>query len=106
MSNIENARKDLKISGYVHPTEIITPLDKNTYKVFNTESKKEDYVSVKPQNTYAIFSNKTGHPNGCPECGEEALYVCDCDKKDKQCSKGHVWYINSTGHITKGDPHD
>jgi hypothetical protein len=107
MSNIEKDRTNLKISGYVHPTEVITTSDINTYKVFNTESKKEDYSSVKPQTTYAIFSDKTptGQPVGCPVCGGEALYVCNCELKDKQCSKGHVWYINKDGHITKSDPH-
>ena len=41
----------------------------------------------------------------CPECGGTALYVCNCKYKDKQCGKGHVWYINSKKQIAKGDPH-
>ena len=41
----------------------------------------------------------------CPECGGTALYVCNCKYKDKQCGKGHVWYINSKKQIVKGDPH-
>jgi hypothetical protein len=44
--------------------------------------------------------------NGCPDCGGEALYVCDCEFKDKQCSNGHVWYVNSKSVIKRGDPHE
>ena len=46
MSNIENARKDLQISGYVHPTEIVSNTTKK-YKTFNTESKGKDYDNNK-----------------------------------------------------------
>lgn len=104
-NNIETDRKDLQIKGYVHPSEIITSSESNIYKTFNTESKKGDYTSANQPNTYATFSENSTQPAGCPVCGEEALYVCNCEKKDKQCSKGHVWHINKSGHITKGDPH-
>ena len=117
MSNIENARKDLQISGYVHPTEIVSNTTKK-YKTFNTESKGKDYVSSRPTSKYATFTNKEhvdgrvdGREDGkidkgCPDCGDDALYECDCELKDKQCSKGHVWYINKSGHIKRGDPHE
>jgi hypothetical protein len=108
MSNIEKARRELKISGYVHPVEKSSCVY-NAYKTFNTESKKSDYETAKSKPGYATFTDNesvSNNSNGCPYCGGEALYVCDCKLKDKQCSKGHVWYINKSGHINKGDPHD
>lgn len=105
MSNIEKARRELKISGYVHPTA--KPSGSfNPYKTFNTESKKSDYETAKNKSCYATFTDKESVTNGCPTCGGDALYVCECELKDKQCSKGHVWYLNKSGHIRKGDPHD
>lgn len=114
MSNIEKARANLQISGYVHPTSSNPSSTKSVYKSFNTESKKEDYISSKPKSAYATFTekeeeernNNSKQANGCPDCGEEALYVCNCKFEDKQCSNGHVWYINSKGRIKRGDPHD
>lgn len=107
MSSIEKDRKELTITGYVHPTT--TSSNKNVYKTFNTESKGEYYVSAKTKFAYATFTSKNDsmkQSQGCPYCGEDALYECDCELKDKQCSKGHVWYINREGHIKRGDPHD
>lgn len=111
-NNIEKSRKDLTISGYVHPTSSnssTSSTSKSTYKSFNTESKKnDDYVSSKPKSEYATFTDKESakQANGCPDCGGEALYLCNCKYKDKQCSEGHVWYTNSKGLIKRGDPHD
>lgn len=107
MSNIEKARSELKISGYVHPVK--PSIVYNPYKTFNTESKQSEYQSVKKKSLYSTFTDKESYfkkGNGCPECGEEALYVCDCDCNDKQCSNGHVWFINKSGQIENGDPHD
>ena len=106
MSDIE--RKNLSIVGYQHPTEIsITNPKKGTkkYKTLNTESKEKDYISSRPKSNYAKFTDNISQ-NACPECGDDALMECNCELKDKQCSKGHVWYINKYGYITKGDPHD
>lgn len=103
MSNMPTSREKLHISGYVHPSETI-PAVKNEYKIFNTESDEKDYVSVKAKPVYAVFSDKQSF-NMCPTCGEKALYVCNCELKDKQCANGHVWHINKEGKITKGDPH-
>jgi hypothetical protein len=107
-NNIEKARADLQISGYVHPTTANPSTGKKSYKSFNTESKKEDYMSSKAKSKYATFTDKNSvkQSNGCPDCGGEALYVCECEFNDKQCSKGHVWYINGKGHIKHGDPHE
>jgi hypothetical protein len=108
MSTIEKAREDLKISGYVHPTtDNSTSI--NPYKTFNTESKKDDYATARKKSAYATFTDKeivVAMAQGCPDCGRDALYECDCELKDKQCSNGHVWYVNKSGHIKKGDPHD
>ena len=105
MSDFDNSRRDIKINGYVHPVENIPkkPNNKNPYKTFNTEKKDTDYVSSKNKSVYATFSDKEF---GCPECGGEELYVCNCDLNDKQCSNGHVWYTDKSGQIKKGDPHD
>lgn len=108
MSKIESSRKDLKINGYVHPTEIVAK-QTGKYKTFDTENKNEDYVSAVHRSTYATFTDKDYTDNYnkiCPECGDAALYECECKLKDRQCSKGHVWYIDKSGFIKKGDPHD
>ena len=104
MPNIETNRKELHISGYVHP--VSTSSNKNAYKTFNTESKNDDYATSKSKSAYATFTDKQSTSKGCPDCGGDALYECNCELKDKQCSKGHVWYINKDGHIKRGDPHD
>lgn len=109
MSEIEKARQNLKISGYQHPTEIIAPTSTKQYKSLNTESKEKNYVSASNKSIYATFTPKDpSNPDNqsCPLCGEDALYECECKYKDKQCSKGHVWYINKEGKIQNGDPHD
>lgn len=107
-NNIEKARSELNISGYVHPKFENKSSVQNSYKSFNSESKKEDYISSKNKSIYAKFTDKDSmeQSNGCPDCGGEALYVCDCGLKDKQCSNGHVWYVNSKGSIKRGDPHE
>jgi hypothetical protein len=94
MSSIENSRKDLKISGY------------NPYKTFNTENKNSNYEKSNTKSVYSTFTDKESVSNGCPECGGEAMYICECEFKDKQCSKGHVWHINKYGSVTTGDPHE
>jgi hypothetical protein len=108
MSTIEKSRADLKISGYVHPTSSASSSTKNSYKSFNTDSKKNDYISSRPKSAYAKFTDKDSinQANGCPECGKDALYACECEFHDKQCSNGHVWYINRKGKIKLGDPHE
>lgn len=109
MSNIEKARRNLKISGYQHPTEVVSVVNKKSYKTFNSEKKEDDYVKPKPRSGYATFSDKpesNKQYKGCPQCGRDVLYECDCPLKDKQCEKGHVWYVNRDGHIKSGDPHE
>ena len=112
MSEIENARRQLQITGYVHPENAVSSKDKR-YKTFDTETKeKKDYGTAKTNNGYATFtdkdSEKTQRKIGmtCPECGQVALYECNCEYKDKQCGNGHVWHINQNGQISRGDPHD
>lgn len=107
MSEFDKSR-DIKINGYVHPVENIPKKPKNSnnpYKTFNTEKKNTDYVSSKNKSAYATFSDKETL-KGCPECGGDALYVCNCELNDNQCAKGHVWYTDKSGQIKKGDPHD
>lgn len=109
MSDIEKARKQLQITGYVHPVNAVSSKDKR-YKTFDTENK--DYGSSTSNSGYATFADKDTektHRNlgmMCPVCGTVALYECECEYKDKQCGNGHVWHINKRGQITKGDPHD
>lgn len=106
-NNIKQTRDNLHISGYVHPTTSNSYSSKSTYKFFNTESKKDDYISSKPKSIYATFNDKntTKQDNKCPDCGGEALYACDCEFNDKQCIKSHIWYTNKEGEIKLGDPH-
>ena len=112
MSDIEQARQKIDSCGYVHPTNIKSAKDKK-YMTFDTENtEKKSYESSLTYCSYAKFTDKDSKENfkklslSCPECGETSLYVCDCKYKDKQCSKGHVWYINSKKQIIKGDPHN
>jgi len=111
MSDIKQAKRKLDICGYVHPTKIISSKDKK-YMTFDTENtEKKSYNSSTKYSEYATFTDKDSKKSlnklymSCPECGETALYVCNCKYKDKQCGKGHVWYINSQKQIVKGDPH-
>ena len=67
----------------------------------NTEDTKKNYTSSTQKSNYAKFTD-----NSCPECAENAIMECGCDFKDRQCSKGHVWYTSKKGIIIKGDPHD
>lgn len=111
MSEIESARRKLQISGYQHPTEII-PKKSKQYKIFNTESKTNDYTKPSKFFSYATFTDKESEQklykqsNICPVCRLDALYVCDCQYADKQCSNGHVWFINKNNNVSIGDPHD
>ena len=106
MSDIEKIRRETTIAGYVHPIENTSKNNTNRYKTFNAEKKGTDYVTAKNKSAYAKFTDNETIPKGCPDCGGQALYVCDCELKDKQCDKGHVWYIDKSGHIKKGDPHE
>lgn len=106
MSDIEKARKQLNISGYVHPTEIISNTSK-VYKTLDTEKKDTNYFTGSKKSVYATFTEKTEtSSNNCPTCQEDALYSCDCTLYDKQCKNGHVWYTDKSGAIKVGDPHD
>lgn len=103
MSEIEKARGQLHISGYVHPENAVSSKNKR-YKTFDKE-----YGSANNNNVYATFTDKKTKRKlkmTCPECNQVALYECSCEYKDKQCGNGHVWYINKKGQISRGDPHD
>ena len=83
------------------------------YKTFDTETtEKKDYGSSLSNTGYATFTDKDFTKTQqkkrmtCPECGSVALYVCNCERKDKQCENGHVWHFNKDGQIVSGDPHD
>ena len=112
MSEFDKSRQDIKINGYVHPVENIHKKpsnNNNPYKTFNPEKKGTDYLSSKNKSVYATFSDKEvlkETSNVCPQCRGEALYICNCELRDKQCEKGHVWYTEKSGHIKTGDPHD
>lgn len=108
MSDIEQAKRKLDICGYAHPINTKSSKDKK-YMTFDTENtEKKSYDSFTKYSGYAKFTSKDSSKNymTCPECGETALYVCNCKYKDKQCGNGHVWYINSKKQIIKSDPHD
>ena len=105
MSNIEQQR-ELKISGYVHPTENIPNNNNiNPYKSFNTEKKDYTYIPYNNKGIYATFTDKNRSIKGCPDCGGDAIYICDCELRDKQCSKGHIWYYDKSFNIKRDDPH-
>ena len=111
MSEIEKARKKLQIVGYEHPTNtdgINVSSKHKLYKTFNTETKHKQYLSSSHVRDYATFTEKNTKQLGmtCPDCGNVALYECDCRYKDKQCGKGHIWHINKDGKIIVGDPHN
>ena len=101
MSDIEQARKKLKISGYYHPKNIKS-IKNNMYKTFNEKNK--DYRSSLRNYDYATFTSGSLEIK-CPNCKKDALYQCDCVYKDKQCVNGHIWYVDKDGKIVQGDPH-
>jgi hypothetical protein len=107
-------KKNLEIQGYEHPNNLNYSGNKK-YKIFNSESeyKKNNYVTSKNWEEYSTFNGEEYNynttlekSNSCPKCKNEALYSCNCNYKDKQCSKGHVWYINNNNEIQLGDPHN
>ena len=91
------------VIGYEHPSDLILTNNKK-YKTFNNENDGNTYVSSAKKSNYIRYTDNKSQ-NLCPECGEEALYECKCENKDKQCSNGHIWYFNKEGFIIKGDPH-
>lgn len=96
-NNIDNIRSKLNIIGYEHPSEIISQTRDKQYMTYTEKSEGDLY---KHKNTQKDIHKK------CPECGEKAMYECDCEKyMDKECKNGHIWYKDSKGHIIKGDPH-
>lgn len=107
MNDIERAKQQLASSGYVHPSNTNSSADKK-YKTFNSEEKtKNVYNSSAASSDYAKFTEKEETLSlGCPICGEDALYACNCEFRDKACKNNHVWYINKDGKITEGDPHE
>ena len=110
MSEIERARANLKISGYIHPKNTLCSKNKK-YKTFNSDSTDKEYKSSAVYSGYAKFTDydinnkNTESMMICPVCKTEALYECSCKYKDKQCVAGHVWYINEDNKIMRGDPH-
>lgn len=106
MGDIEKARQQLSECGYQHPE---TNIYSNTklYKTFDTEAKKEAYKKPQISSCYAKFTDKDmSFELDCPKCGDKALYMCNCEFKDKQCKNGHVWFTNTNGKIQNGDPHE
>ena len=107
---MSDERKKLNIPGYQHPTEIVSVTHGKLYKTFN--DKVKDYNKQVHTSVYSTFSDKqentksdaTKSFSSCPVCTRQALYECECVLKDKQCEKGHVWYIEN-GSVYKGDPH-
>lgn len=110
-SDIEKARNNLNISGYVHPdstTFFTSSVKDKYYKVYdeeNTDKKSYDKAGPSSSKKYSSFSEKISELYSCPECGEKAKYTCDCELEEKECKKGHIWYKNKEGKICMGDPH-
>ena len=105
MSDINKAREALNTCGYQHPETLNKKSDK-IYKTFNpgTDS-KDPYVKPSKTSVYATFTEKDTKFN-CPECGDKALYSCNCQYKDKACKNNHIWFTDLDGTIRNGDPHD
>lgn len=113
MSDIEKARRKLQISGYEHPTNT-TQYNSEKYKTLDTESTHAKYITSRYKPKYATFSEQETVSettpkldlSTCPKCKNKAMFACNCPLKDKQCSNGHVWYINNSRQIAVGDPHE
>lgn len=105
MSDINKARESLDKCGYQHPETINKKADK-IYKTFNPDTDSKDpYIKQKKSSIYATFSEKELGSN-CPKCGDTAMYICNCEHKDKACKNNHVWFIDINGTIQNGDPHE
>ena len=109
MTDIERARRQLSISGYVHPK---SPKGKSSrYKTLDTETSGTDYRSSVARSSYATFTERDNARDNardaslCPVCETEAEFVCNCAGKCRECGNGHVWYSDKSGHIVQGDPH-
>ena len=111
---IERARCQ-EIKGYVHPPTTNNCNRDPRYKTFDdggnkkiSKMKKVKGVSVGP--SYAAY----GHPPEdlpeflCPLCPNKspAVSTCPCVNNDMRCVQGHVWYIDRSGKIRTGDPHN
>ena len=108
--DIESARKNLKLAGYVHPESTNTNRD-SRYKTFSeTDKKKKSHMdkfkSVAVGKQYASLATKIDEADTiCPVCKEKAIDYCDCVYSDKKCKEGHVWYIDREGETKVGNPH-
>ena len=106
--DIDNARKKLNISGYVHPETVNTGvIGNNRYKTFTEGGKKvksmDKFKSVDTGNPYAVHNSE--NIDSCPICKESAVDVCYCAYSDKMCKNNHRWYTDRSGKDKIGDPH-
>ena len=91
--DIEKARANLSIPGYVHPESKDNNGKSsrfNKYKSYGDS--KETYVSKK-QDSYRLMKVNPIDFNECPKCHSESLYDCHDDDEDRQCKNGHCWHI-------------
>jgi hypothetical protein len=78
--------------------------------LFSTETRKEievlaykimldTYVPSQKEITETLKEHRY-----CPECNDKASHVCNCEKRDSICPRGHKWYYNKRENkILKGN---
>lgn len=107
--DIDSARKNLVISGYEHPSSVITNRDRR-YKTFDeTDTKKKKnmdrFQGTNVGNQYATIVMTQEDLDNCPTCGEIPTSTCPCAYSDKTCVNNHIWYTDREGKSIIGNPH-
>ena len=115
MSDIERARNTLDAQlasmGYQHPSGNPSNGQGSVYKAYNENKDGDVYVS-QDQGVYATFNaDKKTHQEVqktdiCPVCDQKAMYACNCPIGEMMCKNNHMWYVEKTGKVVLGDPHE
>lgn len=98
-------RRNLNISGYVHP-EDVSYKPKNRYSSITLDNSNENdtYKSAYNKGKYSTFSTRSDidMSKSCPICGEIALYTSNDDFKESRCKNKHKWHTDTNGFIIQG----
>lgn len=93
------------IPGYIHPDDN-TYSRSNIYKTYSDNGPKPGYGYSLPGGAcYATMSFDEQVSENCPQCGKQAVILCNCVYNEKTCEDGHTWYTDREGNTKFGNPH-